>query len=108
MLLFGVFAVIFATTVVIINFSYRVYFNCELLRFCYVEVEYYGLEVSSTYNGLLSWIWICFPICLGLLYMAFRLMSHLQIETLDLHCEPRTWQVPNSVKLLYIVRNFGC
>lgn len=74
-------------------FSYRVYFNFELLRFCHVEINYYSIEFEQAYRDLLSWIWVYFPICLGLVYMAFRLMSHQEIEALHLHGEPKSWQV---------------
>ena len=77
-----------------LSFSYRVHFNCDLPRFCHVEVEYNGLEfeqASNTCGDLFSWIWICFPICIGLVYMAFRLMSHQEKETLQR--ESKSWQV---------------
>lgn len=76
-------------------FSYRIYFNCELLRFCHVEVKYYSIEFEQTYIDLLSWIWVYFPICLGLIYMVFRLISHHEIQALNLHGESKSWQVGN-------------
>ena len=100
----SLFILLIATAVVIINFSYshRVYFSCDLPRFCHVKVKYNsGLEfeqASNTYGDLFGWIWICFPICLGLVYMAFRLMSQQEKETLHLNRESKSWQVRMCLK----------
>ena len=80
--------------VVIINFPYRVYVDREVPSFCYVEVKYYGLEFDQTSfsSSMVNWIWIYFPICLSLVYLAFRRMIQ-EKGFRRLRREPQPWQV---------------